>query len=82
MGVPGDYDLTFAGILNDDTTDVGSVHLGAVFILDTHERDVVVRETDKMTGRWATRDELAELREQMETWSQIAYDALIATPAS
>jgi predicted NUDIX family phosphoesterase len=78
VGVPGDYDLTFAGILNDDTTDVGSVHLGAVFILDTHDPGVVVRETEKMTGRWATRDELASLREQMETWSQIVFDALIA----
>ena len=37
VGVEGDYDLTFAGILNDDTTEVGSVHLGAVFVLESHE---------------------------------------------
>ena len=74
----GDYDLTFAGILNDDTTEVGSVHLGAVFVLDSHDRDVRVRETEKMTGRWASRAELAGHREAMETWSQIVYDALIA----
>lgn len=76
--VAGDYDLTFAGILNDDTTDVGSVHLGVVYVLDAHDADVTVRETDKMTGRWASIDELPALREHMETWSQIAYDALIA----
>src|SRR5205085_4186505 len=28
VDVRGDYDLAFAGILNDDSTDVGSVHLG------------------------------------------------------
>lgn len=78
VDVQGDYDLAFAGILNDDTTEVGSVHLGAVYILDAHEQNVTVRETDKMTGRWATRAELAENREHMETWSQIVYDALIA----
>lgn len=78
VGVSGDYDLTFAGILNDDSTEVGSVHLGVVYILESHTGDVVVRETDKMTGRWVARAELGALRERMETWSQIAYDALLA----
>ncbi|HJQ39760.1 MAG TPA: hypothetical protein VKB93_21660 [Thermoanaerobaculia bacterium] len=76
VDVAGDYDLTFAGILNDDTTDVGRVHLGAVFILDAHDENVRVRETEKMTGRWAQREELASNRDQMETWSQIVFDAL------
>ena len=45
MEVAGDYDLTFVGILNDDTTDVGRVHLGAVYVLDAHdgERDTCAR---------------------------------------
>lgn len=76
VDVRGDYDLAFAGILNDDSTDVGSVHLGAVFVLDTHDGDVFVRETEKMTGRWATREELAAVRETMESWSQILFDAI------
>jgi predicted NUDIX family phosphoesterase len=79
VGVEGDYDVTFAGILNDDTTDVGRVHLGAVYVLDATTRDVTIRETDKMTGSWVARAELAAMRERMETWSQIVYDGLIAT---
>jgi len=75
--VVGDYDLTFVGILNDDTTDVGRVHLGAVYVLDAHEGIVHVRETEKMSGRWVAREELAQHREAMETWSQIVYDATI-----
>lgn len=78
MDVAGDYDLTFVGILNDDTTEVGSVHLGAVFVLDSLDGAVSVRETDKMTGRWVAREELAQHREMMETWSQIVYDEFIA----
>lgn len=74
--VAGDYDLTFVGILNDDTTEVGSVHLGAVYVLDAHDANVTVRETEKMTGRWVPLAELSSLREQMETWSQIVYDEL------
>ena len=76
--VVGDYDLTFVGILNDDTTDVGRVHLGAVFVLDAHDGIVHVRETEKMSGRWVPREELPQHRDAMETWSQIAYDAAIA----
>ena len=77
VDVAGDYDLTFAGILNDDSTEVGSVHLGAVFVLDAHDENVSIRETEKMTGRWAGRAELAGVRENMESWSQIVYDSLI-----
>jgi predicted NUDIX family phosphoesterase len=75
--VEGDYDLSFIGILNDDTTDVGRVHLGAVYVLDSHTGNVTVRETEKMTGRWATREELAAQREAMETWSQIVLEHFV-----
>ena len=78
VNVGGDYDLTFVGILNDDTTEVGSVHLGAVYVLDAHDANVTVRETEKMTGRWAPLVELPALRDQMESWSQIVYDSLIS----
>lgn len=76
--IDGDYDLQFAGILNDDSTEVGRVHLGAVFLLDSATRDVIVLETEKMTGAWMSRAALAAARESMETWSQIVYDELLA----
>lgn len=78
VAIAGDYDLSFVGVLNDDTTDVGRVHLGAVYVLVAHDGDVGVVETEKMTGRWATREELATQRDAMESWSQIAFDAIIA----
>ena len=71
------WELDFAGILNDESTEVGRVHLGAVHLLRASNRNVRVLETEKMTGSWVARDELAKLREQMETWSQIAFDALL-----
>jgi predicted NUDIX family phosphoesterase len=77
--VEGDYEIHFAGILNDDTTDVGRVHLGAVYVLEAESNGVTVRETDKMTGSWVKRSELLALRERMETWSQIVYDEVIAS---
>ncbi len=76
--VAGPYDLRFTGILNDDSTDVGQVHLGAVYTLAASSSDVTVREVDKMAGQWITTAGLAPLRERMETWSQIVYDELIS----
>lgn len=77
VSVPRPFDLRFIGILNDDTTDVGRVHLGAVYVLDTKSRDVTVRETEKMNGAWRPSGELAGIRDAMETWSQLVYDHYI-----
>jgi len=76
--IDGDYDLQFVAILNDESTEVSRVHLGAVFWLDSMTRDVVVLETEKMTGRWMSHADLAAARDAMESWSQIVYDELIA----
>ena len=78
IAIAGRYDLEFAGILNDEQTEVGRVHLGVVYLLRSASRDVQVRETEKMTGQWLPRRELAPLRESMETWSQIVYDEVLA----
>ena len=78
VGIPDPFELRFRGILNDESTEVGRVHLGVVYSLEASTREVTVRETEKMTGRWVARSELMSLRESMETWSQIVFDELIA----
>lgn len=72
------YDMQFIGIVNDDSTDVGRVHLGAAYVLDTQGKDVKIKETDKMTGEWKPRGALRASRDAMESWSQIVYDEFIA----
>jgi predicted NUDIX family phosphoesterase len=66
------------GLLNDDTTPVGAVHLGIVFVADAAGRPVEIRETDKLSGSFATTDEVAAVRDAMETWSRLVFDALAA----
>jgi len=48
--IGGDYAMEFIGMINDDTTDVGRVHLGAAYLLEADGRDVAVKETEKMIG--------------------------------
>lgn len=69
-------DYRFVGLLNDDTTDVGRVHLGVVFEADAGGRPVTVRETDKLRGGFAAPDEVRAVRDDLETWSRIVFDLL------
>ncbi len=66
-------EFRLVGLLNDDTTDVGGVHLGAVFTADAAGRPVTVRETDKLSGAFAGIDEVAAVLDRMETWSALVF---------
>jgi len=63
-------------LLNDDTTEVGAVHLGVVILAEAEGRPVSVRETEKLSGAFATPAEIAAGAEHLETWSRIVFDAL------
>ena len=64
------------GLLNDDGNPVGAVHLGLVFTADAEGRPVSVRETDKLSGRFATLAEVAAVADGMETWSSLLFEFL------
>jgi predicted NUDIX family phosphoesterase len=69
-------EFRYVGLLNDDDTDVGSVHLGVVFEADAGGRPVAVRETEKLSGSFVPSDEVEAVRDRLETWSQLVFDAL------
>lgn len=73
-----DFEPAYApvGLLNDDTTPVGSVHVGFVYVADAGGRPVAIRETDKLEGAFATTEEVAAVRDDLETWSRLVFDAL------
>jgi predicted NUDIX family phosphoesterase len=73
-------EFTPFALLNDDTTDVGAVHLGVVVLADAGGRPVAIRETDKLSGAFAEPAEVAAGVEHLETWSRIVFDALEASP--
>ena len=75
--ISSEYTMEFIGMINDDSTDVGRVHLGAAYVLDAGSRDVIVKETEKMTSEWMPRAALRGVRDAFESWSQIVYDHFI-----
>src|ERR1700719_1130701 len=70
------FEDCIVALLNDDTTEVGRVHLGVVHVFKLPEANVEKREA--MITRLAALDknELLARRDSLETWSQICLDSL------
>jgi predicted NUDIX family phosphoesterase len=64
------------GLLNDDTTDVGRVHVGAVYLADAAGREVAIRETHKLSGAFAEPADVAAVTDRMESWSALVFEHL------
>jgi predicted NUDIX family phosphoesterase len=65
-----------AGLINDDETEVGRVHLGVVHVLDVDRPAVRPREEDIVDAGFVAVDELLADLPRFETWSQICLRAL------
>ena len=63
-------------LLNDDSNEVGQVHLGVVHIFLLETPDVQKGEAMITDLQFLNRDELRARRDAMETWSQICLDHL------
>lgn len=62
-------------LLNDDTTEVGRVHLGIVHLFRLAEPRVQKREAMITNLAFLTREELIARRDSLETWSQFCVDS-------
>src|SRR4030088_1693088 len=63
-------------LLNDDTTEVGQVHLGIVHVFKLTEPKVEKREAMITNVAFLGKEELMARRDSLETWSQICLDSL------
>ncbi|MGI8957923.1 MAG: hypothetical protein ACR2II_13570 [Chthoniobacterales bacterium] len=70
------FEDRIVALLNDDTTEVGRVHLGVVHVFRLEEAKVQKRESMITNLAFLTKAELVERRESLETWSQICVDQL------
>jgi predicted NUDIX family phosphoesterase len=65
-------------LLNDDTTEVGRVHLGIVHLWTLSRPEVRKREQMITQLAFMSRSELHAVRDTLETWSQFCLDHLDA----
>lgn len=72
----GGFTERAVALINDDSTEVGKVHLGVVHLVDLESDDVRAGEKAIAELGFATRDALLQRRDSLETWSQIVLDGL------
>ncbi|CAN5890839.1 phosphoesterase [soil metagenome] len=75
IGSPGQ--LRMVGLINDDSTPVGKVHLGVVHLYELERPEVEPREHGLAEPGFVAEADLPGLRPQFETWSQICIEALL-----
>lgn len=75
---PAPATARLVAVLNDDTTPVSRVHLGLVFLVEPRTGSVTVRETEKLEGEVLGLEAMRRHYLNMESWSQLAYDDLVA----
>ncbi|HWY52587.1 MAG TPA: hypothetical protein VNW72_14015 [Chthoniobacterales bacterium] len=70
------FDDRIVALLNDDSTEVGQVHLGVVHVFKLSEPKVEKREAMITNVAFLGKDELIARRDSLETWSQICLESL------
>lgn len=76
LEIPGAYRQRPVALLNDDSNEVGRVHLGVVHLVDVASADIRPREDAIRDLEFLTAGELKLKRDRLESWSQIVADAL------
>jgi predicted NUDIX family phosphoesterase len=70
------YRARCVGLINDDQTPVGQVHLGLVHVFEVERPTVRSREPDIIESGFRPVGEIMAELDQFETWSQISMRAL------
>ncbi|QRV11351.1 hypothetical protein JR311_20210 (plasmid) [Bacillus velezensis] len=67
------------GFINDDSNDVGKVHVGLLVVLDiADDIEVGVKEEDQLLGKWVSIEDLKDKKvyDRLENWSKIVADII------
>lgn len=76
VAIGADCTTKIVGLINDDETSVGRVHLGVVHLTDLTEPRVEPCEPDILEARFRPVSEILTRLDQFESWSEIVVRAL------
>lgn len=78
LNITGGHQNRIVGLLNDDSNDVGKVHLGVVHIFDLESENVTSAEDALANLAFQSSEDLkGKLHGSLETWSRFCVDELI-----
>lgn len=72
QNLPEPYQLTFRGIINEEESQVGEVHLGLVFRMDVSAPERLRPGAELYQFRWLSRAQAAQ--RPLELWSRLALE--------
>jgi predicted NUDIX family phosphoesterase len=67
------------GLINDDSTPVGRVHLGVVHLFELEQPHVTAREEGLAEAGFLPISSVLTIHHEFETWSQICIDSILRT---
>jgi predicted NUDIX family phosphoesterase len=67
------------GLINDDSTSVGRVHLGVVHLFELEQPRVTPREEGLADAGFLSLSNVLSIQREFETWSQICIDSILRT---
>jgi predicted NUDIX family phosphoesterase len=76
LKIAGAHTQKVIGLINDDSNDVGQVHLGVVHLFELESDEVTSNEDAIQNIEFLTLDELVACVDQLETWSAICVKHL------
>lgn len=72
----GSFEIEPLGILNDDTTEVGKVHIGLVLLLHGNSDNIQIK-SELKSGVLVSLEQCQQQYNDMESWTQIVVDYLL-----
>ena len=74
--ISGNYKNSPVALINDDSNEVGKVHLGIVHLFDLEQSNIRPGEANIQNLEFLSIEDLLNERDNLETWSQICVDNL------
>ncbi|MBW2969020.1 NUDIX domain-containing protein [Candidatus Woesearchaeota archaeon] len=78
--INGSQEIKVIGYINDDRDDVGKVHFGVLYIVETDSDDVFPNDAESVHGEMMSVEEIKKIKNDsdsvLEGWSEIALDAI------
>ncbi|MBN1645347.1 NUDIX domain-containing protein [Candidatus Woesearchaeota archaeon] len=78
--INGSQNIKVIGYINDEEEEVGRVHFGILYLVETDSDDVFVNESRLINSKMMTLEEIKKIKDSpdsvLEDWSEIALEAV------
>jgi len=78
--INGSQDIKVIGYINDDKDEVGKVHFGILYVIETDSDDVFPNDSESVHGEMMSVDEIRKIQKDpnstLENWSEIALETV------